>query len=259
MHMVVFNNKIGQVMVWVIVAIGLVASIVLLFLLRDKILKPGLEERAEDDPKIFIEDCVKESVNEGVDIMIPQGGFVNPKHSIMYNDIKIEYLCHSVNYYEKCVTQHPVYLQEIEKEIKDYIEPRLDKCFNNYEFEMEKRKNDILISPMKLDVELGNGKVYVKIDRKVIITKNDESREIKDFNFEIKSPIYDLANAALEITANEVLKCDFDNVNYMMNFPRFKIKRFIMSDSTKIYNIVDLDSGKELNIAIRGCASSPGL
>ena len=257
-NMIKLIMKRGQAMIWAILAITIVAIIILLFFFRGSFISIS-EKTGIENPTKFIEDCVKESVNEGVDIMAPQGGFVNPKQTKIYNDVKIEYLCNSVNYYEKCVIQHPVYLQEIEKEIKDYIESGINECFNNFEFEMKKRKNDVLISPMNLDVKLGNGKIYVLIDREVTITKNDESRKIEDFYFEINSPIYDLANVALEITGDEALKCDFDNVNYMMNFPRFKIKRFIMSDSTKIYNIVDLDSRKELNIAIRGCASPPGL
>ncbi len=256
--MIIFNNKNGQAMIWVIVAIAMVAIIILLFIFRGSF--TSISKKTEiENPINFIESCVKESVDDGVDVMLPQGGFVNPKQIKKYNNTKIEYLCYSVNYYEKCVIQHPVYLQEIEKEIKNYIEPRVDECFNNYEFEMKKRKSDVLISPMKLDVRFGNGKVFVKIDREVTIIKDDETIKIENFDFEINSPIYDLANVAIEITGDEALKCDFDNVNYMMNFPRFKIKRFIMSDSTKIYNIVDLDSGKELNMAIRGCAISPGL
>src|SRR3989338_4232234 len=155
-------DKRGQAMIWVIVALALSAIIILFFVLREKV-KLEIPEKIEEDPKGFIDECTRRNVNEAVDLILPQGGFVRPEHAKTYNGINVSYLCYNKGNYLPCVNEHPLFLSEMKDEIKNYIRPKIDKCFYDYKAEMEKRQNKVSLREMKLDVELGPGRIYVNI------------------------------------------------------------------------------------------------
>ncbi len=251
-------EKKGQAMILVIIALALVAIIILFFVLREKV-KPEIPEKVEEDPKSFIDECTRRNVNEVVDIILPQGGFVKPGHVKTYNGINVSYLCYNKGNYLPCVNEHPLFLSEIKEEIKNYIKPKIDKCFSDYKAEMEKRQNKVSLGEMKLDVELGPGRIYVDIDRKVNVVGKEVSLNFHTFDSEIISPVYDLGRVAMEIASQEAEYCYFEYNGYMILYPKYKIKLTQMSDSTRIYSMTDKKSGKEINIAIRGCAIPPGL
>jgi hypothetical protein len=251
--------KKGQMTVWVIVALAIVVVIILFFLLRGRVVpEPG--GRPSEDPKAFIGECVRNSVNEVVDIMLPQGGFVSPNHVKMYKGKNVSYICYNRGNYHSCVNEHPLLLNEMTDEIDNYVTPRVDQCFDVYKFEMSKRGIVVdLEKEMDLEVKLGRNRIYVDIDRKVVVRDGDEVREIGKFDISIVSPLYDLGRVAMEIASQEVKYCYFEYVGYMILYPKYDIGVFPLSDNTKIYSIEDKKSEKELNIAIRSCAIPPGI
>ena len=252
------NNKRGQVAIFVIVAIIIVILILLFFFLRGE-KKPISKKTIENDPRSFIDSCVKENVNEVVDKILPLGGFIKPWHSKLYNNLNITYLCYNIGNYHPCLNEHPMLMNEIKNEIKEYIEPRISQCFDLYKFEMEKRDVKVLLNPMKLDVDFGPSRIYIDIERKVSIFNKDEKYSLDNFNIDIISPLYDMTRIAMEIASQEAKYCYFEYVGYMILYPKFKIKVFPMSYSTKIYTIIDKNSKKEMNIAIRSCAIPAGF
>ena len=253
------KNKRGQIAIWVIVALALVVVIILFFLLRESVI-PDIGGGVSDDPRGFIDSCVKKHVNDVVDIMLPKGGFIEPEHAKMYNNINISYLCYNRGNYLPCVNEHPLFLNEMTAEIKDYITPKVDECFNDYKSEMEKRNVGIdLDDDMNLKVSLGRDRIFVEIEREIIINENQDTKEIDDFDIEIISPLYDIGRVAMEIASQEAKYCYFEYVGYMILYPEFKIKLDQRADYSKIYTIEDKESGKVMNIAIRSCAIPPGL
>ena len=91
------------------------------------------------------------------------------------------------------------------------------------------------------------------------IKNNEETRDFEKFDFQFSSPIFNLANIAIEIADQEAKYCYFEYVGYSIIYPRYQISLFTMSDSTRIYTIKDTKTKKEMNIAIRGCALPQGL
>ncbi len=251
-------KKRGQMTIWIIVAIVIVAIIILFLLFRGEVI-PTDDAGIREDPRDFIDDCVRSNVNDAVDKMLPQGGFISPKHTKLYNNINVAYLCHNRGNYYPCVNEHPMLLNEIIDEIKKDIEPKVEQCFIDYKIEMGKQNVDVEMEQMKLDVELAPERINVEIKRKVTITKKEESYSLNDFNIEIINPAYDLARVAMEIVNQEAEYCYFEFVGYMILYPKFKIGVYTMSDSTKIYSIEDKKSKKKMNIAIRSCAIPPGF
>ncbi|MEK6849952.1 MAG: hypothetical protein AABX85_00060 [Nanoarchaeota archaeon] len=252
------RNKKAQVALMVIVAMVIVAMIIILFFIlgkRPTIILPGGETNVQS----AVEKCARDAANEAVEKMIPQGGFVEPENYKVYKNTKVSYLCQNIGYYKPCINQHPMFINEEIKEIKNYVEPIVRQCFDSFKTEMEKRNYEVSMDEMQLNVSLATERIYIDIDRKIKLTKNEQTQTFDKYEIEIINPIYDLSKVAIEIASQEAKFCYFEYVGYMILYPKIGIEKFAFSDSTKIYTIQDKKSKKEMNIAIRSCAIPPGI
>ncbi len=257
------NNKSAQVTIWVILGVVIVASVLLIYLVRNgpTLIRPN-QGAETSDTQSYIEQCTRQSVNEVSDIMIPQAGLLNLRNSIVFNNTRIEYICDYIGYFEPCINQHPALMQEIKNDISSYITPKLDECFKNMKIEFEKKQAKVNFddsSPPLVKIGLGKDRIFLNIKKKMAIEKLGETNSFDELNFEVSSPLYNLASIAMEIADQEAKYCYFENVGYSIIYPRYNIGLFRMSESTKIYTIKDTKSAKSMYIAVRGCAIPHGL
>jgi hypothetical protein len=256
------NSKSGQAMIWIILGVVLAASILLFFVITREptIIRPPSSD-VSFDAESFLDECTSKYVNEAVNIMLPQGGFLKPRNPVYFNNTKIEYFCENVGLYDGCVNQHPMLIYDLETEIKNYLKEngRMIKCLDEMKREFSDRGADISapLSPT-VGVELDYDKVIVHLEDEMKITKLGETRTIKEFRIEVKSPLYDLALIANEIASQEAKYCHFEYVGYNVLYPKYKVSKYAMSQPIRIYTILDKKSGKEMNIAIRSCAIPAG-
>jgi len=250
-------NKGGQISIFVIVAIILVVSIGLFFAIDRG--TPILDRTEQFDPETFIDKCIREEVRETVDIILPQGGFVNPSDYKIYNNIKVPYLCKNINHYDPCVTQHPLYMTQVEKEISENIQEPIENCFLSLETELESRNYGHLGGDIEIEVRLKPGSIETVVYRDFSFSKNEFSKDFESFGTAIQSPLYSLIFVANEISSQESQNCYFSNDGFMAFYSGFDIKKYVLSDSTKIYTIMDKFTRAETNIAIRGCAIPAGI
>ena len=259
-------NRKGQVSIWIILGVILVGSILLFFAISrgPGIINPG--SGGVFDMQSFLEQCVKEDVEEVVDLILPHGGFLQPKNSVLYQEIEVEYLCYSNGYYNveplgTCVQQHMI-KSEIKSEIKKYLDDgRMADCFREMETEFDKRgdlnyENNL---PPEVNLDWGPDKIVVEINKETTIENSGEKRRFNNFVVEVKSPAYNLAHVANTIALQQAETCYFEYVGYGLIYPRYDIDLFVMSDSSKVYSITDEDSGLVMNVAVRACASTHGL
>ena len=251
-------NKRGQIAIFVIIAAVVVSSIVIFFFLRRAPVGVG---EASFDPEQYIQQCVGPSINDVVDIILPQGGFLNPLSFKVYNDTKVAYMCKTDGYYgEKCQNIHPMLISEINGEIKSFISPVVESCFESMKTELGKRQAIVeLENTNEIDVSMTPGKVFATVVKNIQITEKETTKTFDKFDIETTSPIYNLASVAMNIADHEAKYCYFEYVGYMAFDTSVDIRKFMMSDSTKIYKIKDRASEKIMNIAIRSCAMPAGL
>jgi hypothetical protein len=251
------KNKRGQVAIWVILAIILAAVILLFFLIQRK---PIGGAAVEFDIEPYIEKCTTESVNEAIDIMLPQGGFLEPQNYRLFNKTKVAYLCENPGFFKPCTNNHPMLINEMREELRGYITPRVESCFESMKKEAENRNWEVELGEMNLSVAMAPGRVFVNIAREAKVTKNEGTITFEKFDVKIINPAYDLANIAIEIANNEAKYCNFQYLGYMILYPRWDIKlNTFTSVPGKIYTIEDKNSGKKMNIAIRSCAIPTGI
>ncbi len=249
-------EKRGQIALWIILALALVGIILVFFTFgRNFISSRG----AQFNPQQMIEVCVSDAVDEAVNKMLPQGGFINPVNFKVWNSTNVAYLCFTNGYYSPCISLHPMFLNEMKAEIKSYISPRVEQCFDLMQREAEKRSKTVELGKMDLSITLAPQRVFVNTGRKVTVRDKESTQAFDNIKVEVVNPIYDLGNVAVEIMNQQIKYCYFENVGYSLTYPQFDIRQEIMSDSTRIYKISDRISGKTLNIAIKSCAFDAGL
>jgi hypothetical protein len=252
----------GQIAIWVIIAILIIASIILLFVLlseRGPTIIPPIGAETFD-PQSYIRICTRGEVLNALDIMMPQGGFVETKHSVEYNFTDVEYLCTNLGYYAPCINQHPMLIREMENEIKDYIYDNVSDCINDIPIRMDKLGGSGIVSgPLQIEVDLDYDKALITINKTIQVTKRDSSEEYSSFVIGVITPAYNLAMIANEIASAEARSCNFEPVGYSLNYPRYEVSRYVMSQPTKIYTIKDTQTGKFMYTAIRSCAMPAGM
>lgn len=247
-------KKRGQITIFIILAILMVALAVLFFVLRGFI-GIGVKETVETNPQRFIEICAEEELRNSIDLVLSQGGFLEPKDYKLHNDIKATYLCKNIGLFDPCVNQHPMLLNEISLELKNKIKPVVDDCFIELKDSFEGLGYEITIGEDKgINVTLAPESVYLEIDRSVLVRKADEKVSFDKMKIPYKSSLYALASIAVDIVRNEAKFCYFEYLGYMHLYPRYILHLKVFSDSTEVYSIKDSYTQEEMNIALRGCA-----
>ncbi len=246
----------GQLAIWVIISIVIVAVIGTFFIIQKKPTSSGSQEF---DVHQFIVKCTAQHADEALNIMLPQGGFIAPQDYKRSNYTDVVFLCKNIGYFKPCINQHPLLIKEMSEEIQKYIEPRIEQCFSLLQEELKRKNYEVQLGGMELKVSLAPETVYIDIARRLTLAKDEYLKTIEEFPVIIKNPVYDLGTVAQIIASQESTYCYFEYLGYSLLYPRWDIRKFTMSDATKIYTIMDKKTNKFMNIAIRGCAIPPGI
>lgn len=250
------KNKRGQVTIFIILALIIIVGIILLFLL---IKRPSFEIEDVENPQAYIQSCTRDAVEEAIEILMPQGGDINPEGSVMYQGEEITYLCYNANYYVPCVNQRPMLIEHIQGEIDSYIIPRVENCFNGLKAKLEEKNYDVFMGEMELATQLQTKQVVVNINRDFKMSKRDETREFKNFKASLVHPVYDLAKIGMEIANQEAHYCNFDILGFMIIYPEYDANKFRTGDADIIYTIRDIATNQEFKFAVRSCAMPAGF
>lgn len=248
------RNKRGQIAIYVIIAIIIVAVILILFSVDRS---PKKEISVEDNPRPFMENCVSDFVKEAVEIMLPQGGYIDPKHFYQFRGDKVAFLCYTNKYHAPCINQEPLYFNHIIEEIEDYSRDSVVSCFSALEKEYEKENYNFQGKEASFEIKVVPGKILVLIERNISVSKGEVLQNYKDFSFDIISSLYEQSRAAIDVVIGEVKSCKFNYLSYMAYHPGLKITKNNIGTELTVYVIEERKSGRKLNVAIRSCAYPP--
>lgn len=232
----------------------MVVAFILFFVLRG-FLGPGLGTTVETNPQRFIELCAEEELRNSVNLVLSQGGFIDPLDYKLHNDIKATYLCKNIGLFGPCINQHPMLLNEITLELENKIKPVVDNCFIELKESFEELGYEVNVGEDKgMNMALAPETVYLEVARSISVSKAGESTSFNELKISYKSSLYNLVGIALDIVRNEAKFCYFEYLGYMNLYPRYILNLKVFSDSTEVYSIKDKNTQEEMNIAIRGCA-----
>ena len=253
------KNRKGQIAMFVIIAVLLIATIGFFFLIRRGD-APVIQTEREFDPKSFLGNCIRDVLRDKADMLIASGGVLEPADFFLHDGQHAAYLCKNINFYEACINQYPRLIEHMRIELKDGTRAHIEQCLKIFKSELTARQYEVSISPLdSFDIVLKPNSIEALLVVDVRLSKNEVSQTFSEFSTGLISPLYELAIIASEIVRQEAEFCYFEYAGFSILYPRFEVSVETKSDSTKIYTLKDNDSGESMAFAIRGCALPQGI
>lgn len=254
----------GQVTIFIIIGIILVAVVAAFFLTRQGII-PEIGVGKETNPSIFLQTCMSDSVQDVLNSLADKGGFVNNQlnkrfrfsEETEYSNISL--LCYTKDFYVPCVNQKPMYLSQINNEVKVQTTQIVSDCFDGLTASLEKQNDAVDATYNGFDVVFDEGKIIFKIKSKIILTNAGETKTIENFEIVHPTMFFNLAKITQEIISQEAEYCNFENIGYMAFNPKYNIRKFTTSDSFLIYRVSHRETGEQFKFGVRGCVRPVGL
>ncbi len=247
----ILNSKRSQLTIFIIIAIFILAILLIIFYPKVKrIFVPST-------PNVQLQNCLKEKLDEAVELVSKNGGSIKPVNGIMYQENKIEYLCYTNQYYQTCVNQQPLLRQHIEREILDYIKPTASECINDLKENLMKRGWKVSSGKENLKVDILPNKIKITLSG-ISVTKGDTGEKYNEFSIEKRSQLYDLIMLTTSILNWEARYGDSDITTYMLYYPNIKVEKYKQSDGSKIYILTNTNSGDKFLFATRSLSWPAG-
>lgn len=244
-------NKRGQVAIFVILAIVIVAIILVFFLI------PRINVAVSDvDPSGFLRNCIEPEVEDSLFVLTKQGGSVNPDNYLLYQDEKIQYLCYTDTPYVPCKVQQPLLIKHVEDEIKDYVEPKARQCVNDLKSEYERRGFNVRTDPGSINVEIALKRIEVEFDSPMSVSK-EGTQTFQKFSVGIDSNLYDLLSIATNIVQFESTLGDSETLLYVQYYPNLRIEKVNRDEGDTIYILSDVVTEDRFTFASRSQYWSP--
>jgi hypothetical protein len=248
------NNKRAQLTLFVIVAIILAVSIVLIwFLMSD-----GTVVTSSNDPSVNFQSCVEDSIVGSISYLLENGGLLNPPHSIFYLSHNYTYLCYTADYYNRCYNYYPFLEELVENQIYEDSHEVVESCFSALIEDYERQGYEVTFGILNYSVDLLPGQVRMNIEKDITISNDAGSESFSKFGFIISSKFYDLIQIVNRIVSLESVYCYFDVNGYMMLYPGYDMTRREYTDS-KVYEVKDRDTLETFKFAVRSCPFAPGV
>lgn len=250
------KNSRGQVTIFIIIAIIIVAAAFLIYSFLPEI-QTSLGISVQN-PQQFIQSCIEKEIQDSVDILSSQGGSLEPEHYILYNDDKIEYLCYTNEYYKNCIVQQPLLKEHIESEILGKINSDVDACFNSLRKSYEGRGYSVAMTVGEKRIELLPEKIISTFDYGVTLTKGEDVQRYDSFNVILDNNLYELTSIAKSIIEWETTYGNAETTTYMNYYHDLKVEKKTQMDGTTIYILTDIDTEDKFQFASRSVVMPPG-
>ena len=247
------KSKRSQVTIFVILAIIIVVAIILLFVLfkkNDLSIKPT----SSDNPKDFLESCIQSSLEESVDKIITNSGYIQlPQKTKSYKGRDLPYLCYTGNTGEKCYPSEAVWIEHLENEIHLYMNNKVSNCVNQMKADYESKAYQVSVNYKGFAISLVPDKAKVSIDADINIKKADEQRKFSSVEISTFTPLYDMAIIIQKIIYQEAIYCNSDYTLIMRTNTWVSIAKDQTGDDEKVYTVTDTKTGKIMQFALRNC------
>ena len=237
-------KKRGQVSIFVIVAIVIVGIVLVMFVF------PKIEIFAGDvDPNSYLKNCIEPSTQEILSLLVRQGGYSEPENYLLYKGEKIQYLCYTVENHIPCVIQQPLLVSHVEKEIKEFVEPRAKQCIQDLKSRYESKGYIVQSTPGEINVSIVPGSVNVDFVSPMTVTK-ERTQTFQKFEVEVNMELYDLLLTSVSILGFESTYGDSETTLYMRYYPNLKIEKTKLDVGT-VYKLSNVITEDEFTFATR--------
>jgi hypothetical protein len=238
--------KRGQLAITIIVALVIVGIVIILFAF------PQINIFAADvNPSSFLRNCIEPEVRDVKVVLSEQGGYSIPGNSVLYRGTEIEYLCYSAENYKPCVVQQPLLVEHVEREIKDFVEPRARQCVEDLKGQYERRGFIVQTDPGEIEVDVISGSIVVDFVAPMVVSKDENTQTFQKFGVAIDSEWYDLLSIAVSIIQFESTLGDSETTLYLQYYPDLRIDKTRRDDGSTIYKLSNVVTEDEFTFATR--------
>lgn len=241
------KNKSGQVTIFILIGIIIVAASVLVYIFYPQIQSTlGIEEST---PQTYIQSCVEDKLLETVNLISAQGGSVAPELYSSYQDQKIEYLCYTNQFYVPCVVQQPMLKLHVENEIQNEIEETVNDCFDSLEASYAARGYNVDMKTGTKKIELLPQRIVSTFNYSFTITKGEDVQDYDSFTILLNNNLYEFVAITNSIIEWETNYGEAETTLYMTYYPNLKVEKLLRSSGNKIYTLTDRKTGDKFQFA----------
>ncbi len=253
------KNKRAQVTIFIIIAILIVAMVALFFMLRGGMNKEGPSVSETINPESFLKTCMEEAVEETIEILSYQGGYMENDLNVRYQfegeaPQDISYLCYTSAYNSYCVVQQPSIINHMERGFeKDEGElaDELDYCFDTLVKSYQDIGYAVDSDYNNFTADLIEDKLILNINAKLTLTKTEQTQRYDGFEMKFPTKLYNLGKIVNDIIEAEANVGGFDETVYA--FTEYKVAQEpTVPSPDKIYTIEHRKTKEKFRIAIRG-------
>lgn len=261
----IFENKLGQVTIFIIIGVLIVSSVALFFALRSGLI-PEFGGATESNPNIFLSTCLDDKIKDTATLLSLQGGYVEPNPlSVRFRfeedgeHYNISYLCYTPLNYVTCVNQNPLLISHVEEEIKNEISDEVRDCFDEMEKNFERQNFGVNLEYNGFEVDIKPRRINVETTSQLTLTKNEGTTTQENFKIETVSRLYEILQTVQEIANQEAEFCNFNKDGFMLTYPEFKIEKFNIDDKGMIYTVRHKDTDEKFRFVVRSCFIPSGV
>ncbi|MBU1136347.1 MAG: hypothetical protein KJ559_02460 [Nanoarchaeota archaeon] len=203
--------KRGQITIYVIIAIIIVASVTAFFMFKQNLFKQEIPVAFEPVENYYLS-CIEESLKAGVSVMQEQGGYIYlpefvPGSSYMPTSNYLDFFGSPVAYWyyvsgNNIIKEQIPTKSEMEKQLERYLEEIMYcelSSFGNQGFAID-------VNFESADVKILDGKIKASVVSEIKASFGDESVLIKNHDIEINSKLskfYELAKKVYDYESRE--------------------------------------------------------
>jgi hypothetical protein len=213
-----------------------------------------------ENPQNYIENCIKPEFENAEKELMKKNGYYNLQNNyFVYYGERVPYLCMASKFYAPCMNQEPMLLNSLQNQLETRMKSPTEQCFRNLVDEMKRRGYEVREGELNTSVEINEDDITIRIEKTLATKFEGQSTGYSVFDVKINSPLYKMADTARNIVNFESTFCEFNNVKWMLFYPEIEVRKFVASDSTKVYTMTYRDTNKSMSFAVKTCVLPAGL
>jgi hypothetical protein len=212
-------NKRGQITLFIILGILIVAAVILVLYLRGQLFFGPVTSDNLNTKMVPIKDhiiqCMQEVSPQYIEKIGLQGGYLSTPTDTyrMWDNETVSYLCYNMKKQPTCYNRM-LTKAHMEQELEQVLELGLLQCIDLSKF--EGKGYDLVYGKRKITLEIGEDKIIINIKMPITIKKDDVSITEQDFTANFNYPLGRLYNTAQDVIDIESQYGEFDQLTYML-------------------------------------------
>ena len=210
-------NKKGQVTIFIIIAVLIVAGIALFFLLKDRITLGTIPADFKSIEDYFL-DCIQENMQYGVAVLGQQGGYINvpqfepgSEYAPFSNMLDFQGFPVPYWYYvsgNNLIKEQVPSRTEMQNQLADFVRGQAGRCdFSSF----ESQGFNISLDIKSTSVKINNLDVQTNVNANLVISKGNEKATVSQHNVKVDSKLGKFYSKALEIYNKEKKEMFLEN------------------------------------------------